>query len=256
MRTSTSMAVLVGCVGFSWISEARADASSYPTAVVARDQTLPAGMPLVSLELGVGMSRGNAGKPVVLAPDLYYGVTRDLTLGIDHTRSLCLSGKSGGCAKAWDDLGVDGLYAIVRGGPVSVSAHGGVYALSADAGFVSARAGALLTIPLVAGKLNLYLDPQLGVGVTKRDRGNRESILAPVRFAYQATSAAAILVDTGVFGPLDGFGDHHRIPVGAGVSYGVSGALDVGARFTFDDLLGSDGSTRSRTLGAFTNIRF
>lgn len=236
-------------------SPALARAQAYPTEVVLRPLTLPSGMAQLRLDLDINMSRNAAGKPIVLAPDLYYGVSSDLTIGVDHVRSLCLSGQADGCRKTYDDVGFDLLYSIARGS-VGAAFHGGVYANVLDPVVLQGRVGVLLNIPLSRGKAHLYLDPQLLLGMNRREEGNRDGLAVPVTFVFQPNQSVAPFIVTGMYGPLDGFGDAVRIPGGGGVLFAVSSAFDLGASFTFTNLLGKGSSTDYRSLDLFMNVRF
>src|SRR5882757_2600288 len=67
---------------------------------------VPKGKLVLDAQLELNLSSGNAFKPVSLAPDLWYGVTDDITLGLVHSGlgetgfigavgdSLCLTGSS------------------------------------------------------------------------------------------------------------------------------------------------------------------
>jgi hypothetical protein len=118
------------------------------------------------------------------------------------------------------------------------------------------RAGALMTFAL-GDSFALYLDPQIGFGLTKRDDGNKEVLTIPARFAWQATTHLAGFLDSGVNAPFDGFSDGWSMPLGAGVLYAFSNRFDLGGKFNFDRLAASHGGgTDARTLSVFTNIRF
>src|SRR5215468_2469323 len=74
--------------------------------------TLQKGRLVVNAYLGIGLSNGSAFKPITISPDLWYGVTDDITAGLVHSavgtygfmggaglaglagNSLCISGSS------------------------------------------------------------------------------------------------------------------------------------------------------------------
>src|SRR5688572_27507312 len=70
----------------------------------------PAGMFSARLVLGVNLSDGAVGKPLSIAPDLFYSVTDKLQLGLLHNGplgwqsrpglGLCLTGEDDGCPRS------------------------------------------------------------------------------------------------------------------------------------------------------------
>ena len=81
----------------------------------------PAGMFDVRIFLDINLSKDRAGKPVSLAPDIYYSVSDALQIGLLHTlpmgwqtlpgTGLCLSGKDSGCPHVYNNIGFDLMYA-------------------------------------------------------------------------------------------------------------------------------------------------
>jgi hypothetical protein len=65
---------------------------------------------------------------------------------------------------------------------------------------------------------------------------------------------------SGVWGPLDDLGDAAQVPVGLGLIGNISSGLDLGLRFSFDNLLGPqpDGvdNTDLRSLALLLHLRF
>jgi hypothetical protein len=65
---------------------------------------------------------------------------------------------------------------------------------------------------------------------------------------------------SGLEGQLSNLGDAYRIPLGLGIVGNVSPSVDIGLRFSFDNLLGEvvpPGASRSdfRSLGLLVNFR-
>ena len=48
--------------------------------------------------IDVNMSADAVGKPFSIAPDIYYGVSDKLSVGLTHDTGLCLAGEENGCA--------------------------------------------------------------------------------------------------------------------------------------------------------------
>jgi hypothetical protein len=217
----------------------------------------PQGMFSARITLGVNLSSELVGKPISLVPDVFYSFTDKLQLGIVHdgpmgwqTRpglGLCLTGTDGGCPRVYDNIGLDAMYGVAFMEPLHLSAHGTVYVDSFDAGSMSVAVGA-------AGKLHfnptmsLYFDPQLALALNDRDVRD-DALYVPLELQFQAGAPTTLKLLTGMSGSLSAFGDTLVVPVGLGVVRNITPNIDVGGRFSFDNLLGHqpDGVDRADT---------
>src|SRR5262245_6657358 len=217
-------------------------------------------------DIAVGMAKDAAGKPISIVPNVYYGVTDVLSVGLASNpgseifqnavaKGLCLSGTADGCPKVYNNVSLDALFSFMRSGTMDIGAHGGLdTAFGADTllGVRVGVKGRILTGPLV-----LTLDPSLYIGANKRDAaGNKEKLGVPVRVGFMATPQLNIGLSTGIFGPLSGFGDGYTVPVGVGGVFAINNMLDVRAQFVFTNLLGKEfpgigrADVRSLSIGA------
>jgi hypothetical protein len=92
----------------------------------------------------------------------------------------------------------------------------------------------------------LFFDPQVGIALTNR-AVNNEMLFLPVELQFQATSAVSFKLLSGAWGELAALGDTVRVPLGVGVVGNVNSFLDLGLRFSFDNLLGVQPMGVSRT---------
>jgi hypothetical protein len=221
-------------------------------------------------DVAVGMSKGASGKPISIVPNVYYGVSDVLTVGLADNhgseifqtagvgQGLCLSGQMDGCGKVYNNISLDGLFSFARSAMMDVGAHGGIdTAFGADT-TLSARVG--VKGRLLSGPLVLTFDPSLNLGLNKRAEDlNKEVLVLPVRVGFMATPqlniglsvAFATLVDppTGVK-----IGDIYQVPVGVGGSFAVNNMISVRAQFTLNQLgsasasLGGGGRADNRAL--------
>jgi len=244
---------------------------TWPTAYVDRPLTLPAGTIQIHADFFGNLGADAVFKPFGLAPDIHYGVNDKLTVGLVHGRSLCLAGEDNGCAKIYDDVGLDVLYGLSHSPKMDLAAHVGVNAYSLDPLTLGLRLGVQLKYQM--DKLGIYADPSIGIGVTERDAGNKEIFALPIWIAYQVNGNLAPFVRTGLGGvsiaaatdyngaanldvDMAGFGDTFTIPLGVGAIYGVSNKLDLGAEFDFPGVAGSDAaSTDNRYFLVTANLR-
>lgn len=214
----------------------------------------------------INLSADSVAKPFSLAPAVYYGVNDNLTIGITHTRGttmwspgaglslgsagapgICLSGESNGCAKVYNNLGIDALFGLAAG-KMSAAVHGGLDFLTLSDTTLALRAGVLGKYD-IAPKVALTFDPSISIGLNKRDAGNKESLNVPVYLWLVASPQLSAYVMSGIAGPLSGFGDAYTIPVGVGASYTVSPKLTAGVDFDFINLAGKGSSADFRVLG-------
>jgi hypothetical protein len=208
----------------------------------------PAGLFHSRLLLHVEMSESRVGEPISLAPDLYYSFSDVFQLGLVHnlpmgwsTRpgpGLCLTGTDGGCPKVYDNLGIDALIGLVFG-DFHFSLHSAFHVLR-----LTAPRWLMLTVGAAAKfhfseTFALFADPQLGIALTRRDAGNVSQFFLPLEFQFQTSVTSVFKILTGVYGPLSGFGDAYRAPLGLGLVFNVNENIDLGARFNFDNLLGN-----------------
>jgi hypothetical protein len=226
----------------------------------------PAGMLSMRLLLDVNMSADNIGKPISLVPDLYYGVTDKLQIGLLHDGpmgwqarpglGLCLTGKDNGCPKVYDNIGFDLMYGLAFG-ELHLSAHGSLFVSSFDPSTTSLALG-------VAGKVHVservavLFDPKIGIALS--DRGtNEDALYIPLELEYQLGAPTTFKVLSGISGAWSKLGDTYQVPLGLGLVQNLTTHVDLGARFSFDNLLGQQpqgvGRADTRSLAILLNIR-
>jgi hypothetical protein len=249
------------------------DVSPVSTAPAGKDAVQrgvqgPAGMVHARVLLHVNASKDNFGDPVSLAPDLFYAVTDTVQIGLLHNRpmgfqtrpgaGICFTGTPN-CRKVYDNVGFDLMYGLAFG-DFHFSAHSSLYLTQ-----ISDPTLAMLTVG-AAGKLHftdtvgLFFDPQIGIGLSNRDRGNEEQLFVPLELQFQLAPSTSLKFLTGITGHFSNLGDNYEIPVGIGAVYNVSTSMDLGLRFSFDNLLGAErtgvGRADVRSLALLLHIRF
>jgi hypothetical protein len=236
-------------------------------AAVRRGVQAPGGLFTARLLLLVNASKDNFGKPTSFAPDLFYGITDDVQIGLRHTGpmgwqsrpgvGLCLTGTDNGCPRVYENVGLDFMYGLLYG-DFHLSLHSSLFLLP-----ISGPTGVMWTIG-VTGKFHftdavaLFFDPQVGVMLAHRD-AYEDQLFIPVELAFQATDAISLKLLSGVTGQLSSLGDTYHVPVGLGVVGNLSRHLDLGLRFSFDNLLGNvpagESRTDARSIGLLVTVR-
>jgi hypothetical protein len=252
--TVLAAAVAVPATGAAAAERGR-DAPPMGRVAVRRGVQSPEGLFTVRLNLLVSASEGAFGKPTSLAPDLYYGVSDALQIGLLHTgpmgwqtmpgAGLCLTGTSGGCPHVYDNVGFDVLYGLLQGN-LHLSFHTSLFLYRiSDPLWVMWTAG-------FTGKLHftdvvaILFGPQVGVALTHRD-ANEDQLFVPLELQFQVGQAVSLKILSGASGQLNALADTVRVPLGVGLVGNVSTSFDLGVRLSFDNLLGNQVPGASRT---------
>src|SRR5262245_41487981 len=145
-KTSTFVCVVVGATLSALPAAAQSDTepeavSSSTAGPEGTDQvTLPKSRLLLDAFFESNLSDSATFKPFAISPDIWYGATDDITVGLVHSSvgssgfiggadsSLCLAGTDNGCPDVYRGFGVDVRYNL-KTGMLSYAADGGVYAL-------------------------------------------------------------------------------------------------------------------------------
>ena len=143
-------------------------------------------------------------------------------------------------------------------GDFHLSLHSSLFVLP-----ISDPTGVMWTIGLT-GKFHftdvvaLYFDPQVGVILSHRD-AYKDQLFIPLELQFQVGAATSLKVLSGVSGQLSQLGDTYQIPLGLGLVGNVSSHVDLGVRFSFDNLLGHafPGISRAdtRSIGLLLTFR-
>jgi hypothetical protein len=276
-KTSTFVCVVLGATLVSLPASAQSgtepDAtSSSPTGPQGdASVTLPKGRVLLDAYLEMNLVSGSEFKPFSLSPDLWYGVTDDITVGLVHSavggsgfiggvgESLCLAGTGGGCADVYHNFGVDARYKL-KTGNLAYAAEGGLYVASFDPEFVMAvKLGAVARWQ--QGKIAAEVSPNLFIGVTGRTVGegaaevtvNGETLNLPITGLYEITPKISAALQLGAVVPFENTGDTYRIPLSIGGHFAVNESINVNLAFSLLAVAGGGSATgfdaRTLTLG-------
>jgi hypothetical protein len=234
--------------------------------------TLQKGRLVLNAYLGIGLSSGNAFKPISISPDVWYGVTDDITAGVVHSgvgttgfiggvgESLCLSG-SDSCGDVYKNAGVEARYKLKLSG-IAFAVDGGLYSGHAtDLKLLELKAGAIGRWR--QGPLAVEAAPNVLIAITDRSSsttvggvtvttGNSDLINLPGTVLYTLNPMITLAAQSGLVLPLQNTGDAYAVPLSVGAFYKVNDQLNVTAAFSLPRLIaGSSGGidVRSLTLG-------
>jgi hypothetical protein len=205
----------------------------------------------IMLSLQVSLLESNIAKPFSIQPDVAYGVMPKLDVGAYHSSygitgfwgslggGICVSGTDGGCAKAYNGpIGILAKYLLTDNGKMAIAAEAGPVIRSTDPFALGAKVG--VRGHYMAGKLMIGFAPNIQIGITKRDEVGKESIHVPVDVMFAATPKIFAGLQTGIQGPLDGFGDAFAVPVSIGAMFMATPNIMAGASFNLLRVAGGD----------------
>ena len=233
--------------------------------------TLQKGRLVVNGYVAIGLSNGSTFKPISISPDLWYGVTDDITAGVVHSTvgtsgfmggagigaalggpSLCLTGSSSGCPDIYNNVDIEGRYRLKMGN-IAFAVDGGVL-------FQHVTNPLELGIKLGAvgrwrqGQLAVESSPNLFVAITDRSVNgvtvNHDVLNLPGTLLYTLNPTITLAAQTGLSLPLEDAGNAYAVPLSIGAFYKVNEELDVTAAFSLPRLIasGSPSGIDARTL--------
>lgn len=232
--------------------------------------TLQKGRLVLNAYLGIGLSDGAAFKPISLSPDVWYGVTDDITAGLVHSsvgttglmgdvgQSLCLTGTGSLCPELYRNVGLEARYKL-KMSSIALAVDGGVYALQIqDPRLIDLKLGAVGRWH--QGPLAVEAAPSLFLALTNRsvDVGgvsatfNRDTLFLPGTAMYTLNPMITLAAQIGFVLPLEDTGDTYVIPLSVGAFYKVNDQLNVTAAFSLPRLVAASSGgidARSLTLG-------
>jgi hypothetical protein len=273
-KTSTFVRVVL-CVTFAAraasAQEATDAAGPTPGADGPIQLNLPRGRVVLDAYAEINLSSGAVFEPFSLAPDVWYGATDEITVGLVHSTkaasgfigavgdSLCLTGAEGGCADFYRGFGLEGRYPVKLSQLVA-AVTGGVYARNLSPFQLAIKLG--MVGRWQKDKLAVELSPNLFFGLTNRApgavgmevfAGNQEVLNLPVTGLYTVAPKIDAALQTGLVLPFQSTGDGYAVPLSIGAHYHVNESLNVNAAFTLPALIGGGSQTgfdaRTFTLG-------
>jgi hypothetical protein len=238
--------------------DAAAGSAAADAGTGAMHVTMGKGKINIDVALELMLSDGAVLDVVGISPDLWYGVTDSLDIGVVHSTmntggfvgalagsegvtapSLCVTGDICDVADIYHNVGLEGRYGIKNGTPLAFGVNGGAYALDFDPDF-------LLALKLgvfghyVAGNIMIGFAPNIFIGLTERSSGNEERLHLPILAVYQVVPQLGIGLQTGLAATFDQFGDFFQIPLSLGAQYMATAQLGLGAAFTLPAVLAGD----------------
>jgi hypothetical protein len=235
-------------------------AAAEPDDIIGRPLVLGQGQVDAELTAEISLSSLQAGAPTSLAPDLWYGVLPELTIGLIHSdlsvdrispgASVCINTVrmpiTNSCFDRYHNVGLDVLYSMATGS-FAAAAHARFLLREFEPVFKPAvTVGA--TLRWHHGRWSITGDPYLQLGLANRPDGNRAELWLPVVLAVQPSPRVAIQLYTGWNSDLAVWTDGYYVPGAIGVRVRATRNVDAGATFGFPSILGPQNDEKSRVL--------
>lgn len=226
------------------LAGARADAD--PDDLVARPLVLDAGAVDLRLTAELGVRPREFARPLSLAPDGWWGISPDWTIGVIHSdasldqitagASLCVRDLPLPiCSHPYRGSGLDVRYRVVAGA-FAVAARARLLVRDIDPFKPALALGAL--VRWTRGRFAIASDPYLRLPLANGSLGNRSSLSIPLWLAVQPAARWMITVHTGFDADLAVLADGSHGPFGIGATASVTPEVDLALEIGWPKLLG------------------
>jgi hypothetical protein len=258
----------------SGAASAQSEGTEYELALPQSDptkerlrMTLPEGRVLVQGFIQMSLSSELVLKPVSLSPDVWYGLTEDLSIGLAHSssgsggfyggsnNSLCLTGENNGCPEVYHNAALLGRYSLLDTG-VGLAAQGGLVVSNLDPLFLGVQLGVVGRWEMAP--IAVVFQPSIYLGISEREAGNTEALALPVAAMFDVMPELAVGLQTGVALRFDDIGNTWVVPVSLGGRYAIMPGVWAELVFSLPAVVqGADTETgafdtRTLTLGGGT----
>ena len=230
-------------------------ARAAPDDIVSRPLVLAPGEVAAELVVEINAAPSYLGRPLSLAPDVWWGVAQRFTVGLIHSdpsvdrieagASMCVRSGLLACDRVYHGGGVE----------LTWSALDGRFQLAPLARFLIRDIDPWKPAAMLGargrwqhGRIAVTASPYLQVGLANTDHGNRTAIVVPVDVAVQPTCRWAVILSTGWNTDLAVWRDGWHVPVAVGARVRASARLDVAATLGFTTLLGPLNTPKDRVV--------
>jgi hypothetical protein len=274
-KTTVLAGVVIGATLFAGRAHAQTetDPDAKPHAADAAAEggeeqlTLPKGRALLDAFLEANLSSGAAFKPFSISPDVWYGATDEITVGLVHSAlgatgfmgrlgafnggdALCLAGSDNGCPDVYPGFGLEGRYKLKPAFGFTLAADGGLYFRHLSDPFeFSLKVGALGRWH--KDKLAVEINPSLLIGITNRTVSqtaagvtvdatvNGDFFFIPGTVLYTVAPQIDISGQTGFVIPFENTGDLYAIPLSIGANYHLNESVNLTLALSLPRLIAS-----------------
>ena len=230
---------------------------------VSGRMTMPGGKILINAIVEANLGKSAVGEPFSIAPDIWYGASDKLTLGLVHSgrgqtgfltgagRGLCFGDKEGVCAtglgKIYTSVGAEARIGLTEGGFPFALAIGAVAEAFKPELVVSGKLG--LIGRWQSNRVALELAPTVFAGITQRkvlDVSINEDVFSlPVTLFLKLSPAFAIALQSGISLTIEKAADTYVVPAAAGLAWWVSPKFSIDLAFGLTAVVDKDSTTKA-----------
>lgn len=234
---------------------APARALAAPNDLIARPLVLDEHQVEAQLTADINLAPGLFAEPVSLAPDVWFGVLPEVTVGLIHSNpsvdrfspgaTFCVVTEPFLCPDAYHGSGIDVRYSA-RAGELAVAPRGRFLIRQIDPMKPALTLGAL--VRWTRGRYAITSDPYLQLGLANTDRGNRHALFVPLMFSVQPLARWELALRTGFNSDLAVIKDGWHVPIAIATRVRIDAHFDVGMMLGFASLLGPQNTAKERAL--------
>ena len=223
--------------------------------VYAEPAVLGRGEIYARLVTEVDLGRSKHARPLSYAPDVWFGLTNALTLGVIHSNtsvdridagsSFCVRERASSCSGIYRGSGID---VRLKWTP-HVAWHARALLRDIDPVKPAVTVGALLR--WTRGRYLLESDPYLRVGLGNREAGNRDALVVPIWIGRRLGDRVELAIHTGIDGDLAVWRDGWHIPIGVRIEFTPARAIALGIEGGFTSAGGLQNTSDRRAIGVF-----
>ncbi|HEY5925261.1 MAG TPA: hypothetical protein VIV11_26440 [Kofleriaceae bacterium] len=230
-------------------------AHAAPDDFVARPIVLDRGQLAAELVADINLAPRQLGESTSLAPDVWFGVLPELTVGLIHSApsvdrfspgaTFCVVHQETGCTSTYHGSGIDARYSVMSG-TVAVAPRLRVLVRELDPVKPALTLGTL--VRWTRGRFAITGDPYLQLGLANTDQGNRHALFLPVTFAIQPVARWELALRTGFNSDLAVIRDGWHVPIALATRVAPDSHVDIGIMLAFATLLGPQNTAKERAL--------
>lgn len=228
----------------------------------AADVPLANGQVEADLTIEANLHPSETAEPLSIAPDLWFGASDRLTLGIVHSgpaidrlepgASLCVRTFVTGCDRLWQRAGIDSLWTVQRG-ELLIAPRARFLVRDIDPVKPAVTLGAL--VQWTRGRWAITGDPYVMIGLANQADGNRSALFLPVTGTVHVNCRWAVDVRTGWNSEFRDWHDKWHVPMWVGARVLASTHVELGLAVGFFTALGPQNDGNERALFATGGFR-
>lgn len=210
--------------------------------------TLPAGTFQIHVPVEISLVEDRIAKPFSVAPDIWYGITDGITVGIVHSgfgtngnwggvpgRGICLAGDgTGGCPEIYDNAGLELRFNLLEGSFATALQVGGFASnIMSDSVVAPLNFSGKVGLSTMFGSeyFRLLFNPNVSIAITERDGVNQDTVSIPLSLIL-GTNSFSFGLQAAVSAPFEDAADNWVLATSLGLQAGLGDSVAIFAVFS------------------------